>query len=66
MLRLLFRALLAIWAIGYLIAAGIALVSDISGGGGLGIVALAILFLPWLVVFLILLALAWLTRGHGG
>jgi len=57
----LFKILLAIWTIGFLITAVVPLVTGNAVAGGIGPVVGAILFVPWLVGAVILGMCIWLT-----
>jgi hypothetical protein len=58
----LFRLLLAIWTIGFLVISCVPLVTGNAAAGGVGLLAGAVLFVPWLVGVLILSIFVWLTN----
>jgi hypothetical protein len=55
------RVLLLVWVLGYLLISCGALISGDLGGGVVGLVAGAVLFVPWLVGVVVLGALVWIT-----
>jgi hypothetical protein len=57
----LFRVLLAIWVVLYLVIACAPVLSNSVFVGGIGLVSGIILFIPWLVGAVILVCLVWLT-----
>jgi hypothetical protein len=58
----LFRLLLAIWTIGFLVISCVPLLTGNVVAGGIGLLAGAVLLVPWLVGVLILSILVWLTN----
>ncbi len=58
----LFRLLLAIWTIGFLVISCVPLLTGNALAGGVGFLARAVLFVPWLVGVLILSTIVWLTN----
>lgn len=65
MLNSILRLLLAVWVIGYLVlSCGPALLGN-AATGGLGILAGAVLLIPWLIGVVVLIILVWLTNPRG-
>lgn len=62
MLNTILRVLLALWVIGYLLAACVPMLLGSSPTTGMGPVAGAILLVPWFAGVVILVSLIWLTR----
>jgi hypothetical protein len=60
------RVLLLVWVLGYLLISCGALISGDLGGGVVGLVAGAVLFVPWLVGVVVLGALVWITNPRRG
>jgi hypothetical protein len=58
----LLRVLLVIWVVGYILISCGALIDGDVGGGLLGLVAGAVLLIPWLVGLVILSVLVWITN----
>jgi hypothetical protein len=58
----LFRVLLAIWVVLYLVIACAPILSNSVAVGGIGFVSGIILFVPWLIGAVILVCLIWLTN----
>lgn len=60
------RLLLAIWVIGFLLVSCVPMLSGNATASGFGILAGAILLVPWLIGVVILVVLVWLTnpRAH--
>ena len=58
----LFRVLLAIWTIGFLVVSCVPMLTGNVVVGGVGLIAGAVLLIPWLVGVLILSAFIWLTN----
>ena len=58
----LFRVLLGIWVVLYLVIACAPVLSNSVFVGGIGFVSGIILFVPWLVGAVILVCLVWLTN----
>lgn len=58
----LFRFLLAIWTIGFLVISCVPLLTGNAVAGGAGLLAGAVLLVPWLVGVLILSIFTWLTN----
>jgi len=58
----LLRVLLLVWVLGYLLISCGSLVGGDLGGGLVGLVAGAVLLIPWLVGVVILGALVWITN----
>lgn len=56
------RFLLAIWTIAFLVISCVPLVTGNAIAGGIGLVAGAVLLVPWLVGALILSISIWLTN----
>jgi len=56
------RIILLIWVVGYLLISCGSLVDGDPGGGLLGLVAGAVLFVPWLIGLLVLGVLVWITN----
>ena len=65
-LNLVFRTLLALWVVGFLLISCVPLLAGSGGAGILGLLAGAVLLVPWLVGVLILAVLVWLTNPRGG
>ena len=65
-LNLVFRILLALWVVGFLLISCVPLLTANGGAGILGLIAGAVLLVPWLVGVLILAVLVWLTNPRGG
>jgi len=65
-LNLVFRILLALWVVGFLLISCVPLLAGSGGAGILGLLAGAVLLVPWLVGVLILAVLVWLTNPRGG
>jgi len=65
-LNLLFRILLALWVVGFLLISCVPLLTGSGGAGILGLLAGAVLLVPWLVGVLVLAVLIWLTNPRGG
>ena len=57
-----FRFLLAIWTIGFLVISCVPLLTGNAAAGGVGLLAGAVLLVPWLVGVLILSVFTWLTN----
>jgi hypothetical protein len=57
-----FRFLLAIWTIGFLVVTCVPLLSGNAVAGGAGLLAGAVLLVPWLVGVLLLSIFIWLTN----
>ena len=64
-LNLLFRILLALWVVGFLLISCVPLLNGSGGAGILGLLAGAVLLVPWLVGVLVLAVLIWLTNPRG-
>jgi hypothetical protein len=60
----LFRVLLAIWVVLYLVIACAPILSNSAAVGGIGFVSGIILFVPWLIGAVILACLIWLTNSQ--
>ena len=58
----LFRVLLAIWTIGFLVVSCVPMLTSNVVVGGVGLIAGAVLLIPWLVGVLVLSVLVWLTN----
>ena len=58
----LFRLLLAIWTIGFLLISCVPLLTGNAVAGGVGLLAGAVLLIPWLVGVVILSIFVWLTN----
>jgi len=58
----LFRALLAIWTIGFLVVSCVPMLTGSAVAGGVGLLTGAVLLVPWLVGVLILSLFVWLTN----
>ena len=56
------RFLLAIWTIGFLVIFCVPLLTGNAIAGGIGLVAGAVLLVPWLVGVLVLSIFIWLTN----
>jgi hypothetical protein len=56
------RLLLLVWVLGYLVISCGGIVNGDLGGGLLGMVAGAVLFVPWLIGVVVLALLVWLTN----
>jgi len=65
-LNLVFRILLALWVAGFLLISCVPLLTGSGGAGILGLLAGAVLLVPWLVGVLTLAVLVWLTNARGG
>ncbi|HEX4898193.1 MAG TPA: hypothetical protein VFV53_07490 [Candidatus Limnocylindrales bacterium] len=65
-LNLVFRILLAVWVVGFVLISCVPLLAGSGGAGILGLLAGAVLLVPWLVGVLILAVLVWLTSPRGG
>jgi hypothetical protein len=65
-LNLVFRTLLALWVVGFLLISCVPLLTGSGGAGIFGLLAGAVLLVPWLVGVLILAILVWLTNPGGG
>jgi hypothetical protein len=57
-----FRLLLAIWTIAFLVISCVPLLTGNPVAGGVGLLAGAVLLVPWLVGALILSIFVWLTN----
>jgi hypothetical protein len=57
------RLLLVLWILGYIAVACAPMVTGDVGSGLAGLLVGGILFVPWLVVLIVLLALVWLTSS---
>ena len=62
----LFRVLLLIWVLGYLFVSCAPLLTGHLVVGGITLIAGVVLFLPWMAVTLVLVALVWLTNRRAG
>ena len=62
MLNTILRVLLLVWVLGYLVISCGALVGGDVGGGLIGLVAGAILLVPWLIGVAVLGVLVWITN----
>ena len=62
MVNTLFRVLLAIWTIGFLVVSCVPMLTGNVVVGGVGLIAGAVLLIPWLLGVLILSAFVWLTN----
>jgi len=62
MVNTILRVLLAIWVLGFLLISCVPILSGHLIAGGVGLVAGAILLVPWLVGVVILGVLVWLTN----
>jgi hypothetical protein len=60
----LFRVLLAIWVVLYLVIACAPILSNSAVVGGIGFVSGVILFVPFLIGAVILVCLIWLTNAQ--
>jgi hypothetical protein len=60
------RILLAVWVVGFLLVSCSPLLTGSGGAGVLGLLAGAVLLVPWLVGVLVLAVLVWLTNPRGG
>ncbi len=60
-----FRLLLAIWTIAFLVVSCAPLLTGNLIVGGAGLLAGAVLFVPWLVGAIVLSILIWLTNHRG-
>ena len=60
-----FRLLLAIWTIAFLVVSCAPLITGNLIIGGAGLLAGAVLFVPWLVGAIVLSILIWLTNRRG-
>ena len=58
----LFRLLLAIWTIGFLVVSCVPLLTGNAVAGGVGLLAGAVLLVPWLIGVLILSIFIWITN----
>jgi hypothetical protein len=58
----LLRVLLVVWIVGYLLISCGSIIDGDVGGGLLGLVAGAVLLIPWLVGLLVLGVLVWITN----
>jgi len=58
----LFRLLLAIWTIGFLVISCVPLLTGNAVAGRVGLLAGAVLLVPWFVGVLILSIFVWLTN----
>lgn len=64
-LNLLFRLLLTLWVVGFLLISCVPLLTGSGGAGILGLIAGAVLLVPWFVGAMILAVLVWLTNARG-
>jgi hypothetical protein len=59
------RLLLVLWILGYVAVACAPMVTGDVGSGVAGLLLGGVLFIPWLLVLIVLIALAWLTSPAG-
>jgi hypothetical protein len=62
MVNTILRALLAIWTIGFLLISCVPMFTGNATAGGLGLLAGAVLLVPWLIGVLVLGIGVWLTN----
>jgi hypothetical protein len=56
------RLLLVLWVVGYVAVSCVPVFSGSATAGGVGLLAGAILLIPWLIGLLVLAVLVWLTN----
>lgn len=59
------RLLLVLWILGYVAVACAPMVTGDIGSGVAGLLLGGVLFIPWLLVTIVLLAVVWLTSPAG-
>ena len=59
------RLLLVLWILGYVAVACAPMVTGDVGSGVAGLLLGGVLFIPWLLVTIVLLAVVWLTSPAG-
>lgn len=57
-----FRLLLAVWTVAFLVISCVPMLTGNGVAGGVGLLAGAVLLIPWLVGVLVLSVFVWLTN----